>query len=97
MSSCMPGGRRGTLSKATLATRPSSVQSSAVACWVSALHAHCDMSTATTLPAQCESCNAYETRSHPECQAVPLHVQNNSGSLVHLLDYIGGGVASVGQ
>ena len=31
-SSCMPWGERGTLSKATLATRPSSLHSSAVAC-----------------------------------------------------------------
>ena len=40
-----------TLSKATFTTRPSSVHSSAVACWVVAWHAHREMSTATTLPA----------------------------------------------
>ena len=40
-----------TLSKATFTTRPSSVHSSAVACWVMAWHAHRDMSTAATLPA----------------------------------------------
>ena len=40
-----------TRSKATFTTRPSSLHRSAVACCVSALHAHCDMSTATTLPA----------------------------------------------
>ena len=48
------GQQEFTLSKAIFTTRPSSVHSSAVACWVVAWHAHRDMSTATTLPAsQC--------------------------------------------
>ena len=66
-------GKRGTLSKATLATRPSSVQSSAVACWVSALHAHCDMSTATTLPARCDSHKAHNRRNYSNFKTLPWH------------------------
>ena len=82
----MPGVRKGTLSKATFASRPSSVQSSAVACWVSALHAHCDMSTATTLPAQCECHKAYKRHRHSDCQTMQLHFQNNPAKPIHSTD-----------